>query len=182
MRLVHWKASLVFAVAALAPATLCKAADDPARADPNAGAKPFVALLLPLDSPDFAAPADAVLQGCHAAFSLTRDSPALEVRRTDASIERIVAQYEAAARRGAAVVVGPMTRDGVSALAESGNVSVTTLALNAPEDNAVIPPNLYVFGLSIESEARQVARAAFDDGGIDASGVKSFLQNMDIVL
>ena len=155
MRLVHWKASFVLAVAVLATAALCKAAEDPARA----GAAPRVALLLPLDSPDFGRPADAVLQGCKAAFSLSSSAPVLEVQSTDGAGARIVAQYEAAAGRGAAVIVGPMTRSAVSVLAGSGRISVPTLALNSPE--GAMPPNMYTFGLSIESEARQVARSAF---------------------
>ena len=171
MRFIHLKCLMVFA--ALALAALCKAADDPARANPHAGTKPRVALLLPLDSPDFAAPADAVVRGCRAAFSVTDDGPAIEVRRTDASIARIAAQYDAAADQGAAVVIGPMTRDGVSALAEGGRISVPTLALNAPENAAAIPHNLYVFGLSIESEARQAARVAFADGLRSAALVRA---------
>ena len=159
MRFVHWKASFILAVAVLAPAALCKAAEVPARAEPRAAPGPLVALLLPLDSPDFARPADALLQGCKAAFSLTRNMPVLEVQSTDGAGARVVAQYEAAAGRGAAVIVGPMTRSAVSVLAGSGRISVPTLALNSPE--GAMPPNMYAFGLSIESEARQVARAAF---------------------
>jgi len=159
MRIVHWKASFILAVAVLAPAALCKAAEVPARAGARAAPGPLVALLLPLDSSDFARPADALLQGCKAAFSLTRNTPALEVQSTDGAGAHVVAQYEAAVGRGAAVVVGPLTRSAVTVLAGSGRISVPTLVLNSPE--GVMPPNMYAFGLSIESEARQVARAAF---------------------
>jgi len=157
---------LFFAVAAVAVAALCKAADNPASAASAArtvAPKPLVALLLPLDTPDFAAPAEAVLAGCKAAIALLERRPALEVVRTDASSSHIMAGYEAAATRGATVIVGPMTRNGVTALATSGRVRSLTLALNAPEQAVALPENLYAFGLSVDAEARQVARSAYAD-------------------
>lgn len=165
---------MFFAVAAVAFAALCKAAGDPASAAPVAVApKPFVALLLPLDAPDFAPPAEAVLAGCKAALALVDDRPALEVVRTDTSSAHIMAGYEAAATRGAAVIVGPMTRDGVTALAASGRIRTSTLALNAPGQSVAMPENLYAFGLSIDAEARQVARSAYADHLRDAVVVQS---------
>jgi uncharacterized protein len=61
------------------------------------------------------------------------------------------------------VVVGPMTRSGVSALAASRLVSVPTLGLNLPEEAVALPPKLYTFGLAVETEAQHVARAAYAD-------------------
>jgi len=87
--------------------------------------------------------------------------PALEVVRTDASPGEIVASHQASVARGASVIVGPMTRSGVTALAASGRLAAPTITLNAPEGPAAIPANMYIFGLSIEAEARQVARAAY---------------------
>ena len=135
--------------------------------------RPSVALLLPLDAPEFAPPAEAVLAGCKAALALVEGKPALEVVRTDASSGHIMARYEAAATRGAAVIVGPMTRNGVTALAASGRVRALTLALNAPEQPVAMPENLYAFGLSIDAEARQVARSAYADHLRDAVVVQS---------
>ena len=130
-------------------------------------------MLLPLDAPEFAPPAEAVLAGCKAALALVEGKPALEVVRTDASSGHIMARYEAAATRGAAVIVGPMTRNGVTALAASGRVRSLTLALNAPEQPVAMPENLYAFGLSIDAEARQVARSAYADHLRDAVVVQS---------
>ena len=135
--------------------------------------RPFVALLLPLDAPDFSAPAEAVLAGCKAALAVVEDNPSLKVVRTDASSGHILAGYEAAATRGAAVIVGPMTRDGVTALAASGKVRSLTLALNAPGHAVAMPEHLYAFGLSIDAEARQVARTAYADHLRDAVVVQS---------
>ena len=130
-------------------------------------------MLLPLDAPDFAPPAEAVLAGCKAALAFVDGNPALEVVRTDASSSRIMAGYDAASARGAAVIVGPMTRNGVTALAASGKVRSLTLALNAPEQPVAMPKNLYAFGLSIDAEARQVARSAYADHLRDAVVVQS---------
>jgi outer membrane PBP1 activator LpoA protein len=172
---------LFAAVAAIAVAALCKAADDPASAAPAAArdaaqalaTKPVFALLLPLDATEFAPPAEAVLAGCKAALSIVPGTPTIEVMRTDASGDRIVSGYEAASARGAAVIVGPMTRGGVTALATSGRVRSLTLALNVPEQPLAMPEHLYVFGLSNDAEARQVARSARAEGLRDAVVVQS---------
>jgi outer membrane PBP1 activator LpoA protein len=121
-------------------------------------------MLLPLDSPDFRVAADAVRQGFLAAAARTPAKARIAVRATDASAEGIVAAYAAATEAGAKVVVGPMTRSGVAALAASGKVSVPTLALNQPEGNAALARPLYAFGLAIEGETRHVARLAWRDG------------------
>lgn len=160
--------SLLLGVIALGCCALCKAADDPASAIPTAAAKPFIGLLLPLDDPDFARPAAAVLQGCQAAHAPTDGDPALVVLRSDATPARILSEYAAAVKRGASAIVGPMIRSGVSALAGSGAVSVPTLALSAPEGAGELPAKMEVIGLSIESESRAVARAAHAEGLRDA--------------
>jgi outer membrane PBP1 activator LpoA protein len=148
-------------------AALCWAQTPPASADtaPKPAAPPAdIVLLLPLDSPDFRGAADAVRQGFVAAAAKGPTKPRIVVRATDASPERIVAEYAAATEAGAKVVVGPMTRSGVTALAASGKVSVPTLALNQPEGTATTVRPLYAFGLAIEGETRHVARLAWRDG------------------
>jgi outer membrane PBP1 activator LpoA protein len=84
--------------------------------------------------------------------------------RTDAQASSIIAEYEAAVQRGAAVMVGPLTRSGVTALATAGHITVVTLALNVADGDSPLPPRLYTFGLSAESEARTVARTAYARG------------------
>ncbi len=60
-------------------------------------------------------------------------------------------------------MVGPLIRSAVTAIA-AGDVSVPTLALNAPEGNVPNRPNLHVLSLQIEAEARQAARLAHREG------------------
>ncbi len=99
-----------------------------------------------------------------AALVFAENRQVMRVLRTDARPESILAEYEAAVQSGAAVIVGPLTRSGVSALAAAGRVSVATLALNVADGDAPLPPRLYTFGLSVDAEARIVARMAFARG------------------
>lgn len=132
---------------------------------PKEGQKPHIALLLPLKSASFGQPAEAVRQGAIAASIM--QIPAvlpLQVYPTGDQVEDIVSAYRQALQAGAKIVIGPLTRNGVTALAKSGLVTVPTLALNYPEGEAVLPESLYLFGLTAEGEARQAARRAFNDG------------------
>jgi outer membrane PBP1 activator LpoA protein len=56
-----------------------------------------------------------------------------------------------------------MTRNGVTALARTNRLAVPTLALNQPEGAVAVPDSLFVFGLGVEAEARQIARRAWGD-------------------
>ena len=82
---------------------------------------------------------------------------------TDASSESILSGYDKAVKLGARLVIGPMTRSGVSTLAASKLVSVPTIGLNLPEDKTALPPRFYTFGLALEAEAQLVAQTAFAD-------------------
>ena len=143
---------------------MCWAQAPAASADAPPKPASGITLLLPLESPDFRAAAEAVQQGFTAAALRSSAPPPIAVRATDATPERIVADYVGAILGGARVVVGPMTRSGVSALAASGKVSVPTLALNQPEGDTRSPPGFYVFGLAIEAETRHAARLAAREG------------------
>ena len=143
---------------------LCVAAGDEASTGANsvaAEAQPALALLLPLASPDFARPAEAVRLGFMAAHKHSREQLGVNVIATGASGESILSGYDRAVKLGARLVVGPLTRSGVSVLAASKMVSVPTLGLNLPEDKTALPPRFYTFGLALEAEAQLVAETAF---------------------
>src|SRR5512135_842544 len=131
-------------------------------------AEPHFALLLPLNSPAFGKAADAVKQGFLAAAS--RETNALPVRIypcKDESTE-IVALYQQALANGAIAVAGPLTRNGVAALAASNaQLTTPTLALNLIDDNRT--DQLYFFGLPPEAEARQSAQRATAAGLLSAT-------------
>ena len=145
---------------------LCVAAGNEASAGESAGAspaQPMLALLLPLASSAFARPAEAVKQGFMAAHKHSGEKMKVGIFATDGTGESILSGYDKAVALGARLVVGPMTRSGVSALAASKRVGVTTLGLNLPEDKAALPPGFYTFGLALETEAQLVAQTAFSE-------------------
>lgn len=56
------------------------------------------------------------------------------------------------------LIVGPLAKEEVAALASRSDLKVPVLALNyAPEQERPTPPQLFQFGLSVEDEARQIA-------------------------
>ncbi|MEX0958284.1 MAG: penicillin-binding protein activator [Burkholderiales bacterium] len=141
-------------------------AEDPyAQEDSFQLTEPHIAVILPLQSRNFGRYADSVRLGVLSATSLTYDaSLPVIVYATDDEPVSIMDAYQRAISTGARGVIGPLTRNGVSALAASGLVNVPTLALNAPDMDVRLPPDLYVFGLQIEAEARQVAQFAYREG------------------
>ena len=122
---------------------------------------PHIAVLLPLRSTSVGRQADAVRLGILEAAKVHRGTTLpLVVRATGDESFDVVQAYEDVVRAGARLVIGPLTRSAVTALAGTTVVSVPTLALSAPEDESPLPSSLYVFGLQVENEARQVAQLA----------------------
>src|SRR3990172_524097 len=143
-----------------------------------AAREPHVALILPLASHTFSSHADAVRQGfVAAAKAAAKNAPPVRIYSVNEDTVNVLTIYEQAVESGAQLVVGPLTRNGVAALAASDLVTVPTLALNSLEPRSPQPARLYLFGLSVELEARQVARLAFDDGRR-----KAFIISDDTVL
>ncbi|HXV11569.1 MAG TPA: penicillin-binding protein activator [Burkholderiales bacterium] len=125
---------------------------------------PHIALILPLKSATFGRPAEAVRSGFLAAAKVQGSEPLpLRVYAVGDDPAQTVASYATALAGGARLVVGPLTRNGVTAIA--GNpVPIPTLALNVPDTGTTVPLNLYMLSLQAESEAQQVAQLAFRDG------------------
>ncbi len=133
-------------------------------AAPDTAREPHIALLLPLASPSFGRHAEAVRQGFVAAAKAAgRSAPPIRIYPVNEDTLNVVTIYEQAIESGAQLVVGPLTRSGVAAIAASKLVSVPTLALNALEAKSQQPARLYLLGLGIEPEARQIAQLARAD-------------------
>lgn len=149
----------------LTTASGTRAAEAPSGNEVPAPAKiAHVALLLPLNSSAFGRAAEVVKQGFMAASAIQAGSLPIKIYPSGDKVDDIVSAYSQAMQAGALIVVGPLTKSGVTALASSKQVSVPTLALNLPERDASLPPQLYLLGLAADVEARQVAQAAFADG------------------
>ncbi len=130
-----------------------------------AAREPHIALILPLASPSFGHHADAVRLGfIAAANAAAKGAPPIRIYPVNEDTLNVLTVYEQAVESGARLVVGPLTRNGVAALAASNLVTVPTLALNTLDARSPQPARLYLFGLGAEQEARQIAQLAFDDG------------------
>jgi len=93
--------------------------------------------------------------------SAQKNALPIKLYPTTADALEVLTAYQQALTGGAVMVVGPLTRDAVAALAASSLVKMPTLALNTlDDDRMVIAPQLYFFGLQTENEARFAARLA----------------------
>ncbi|QDQ24899.1 penicillin-binding protein activator [Chitinimonas arctica] len=145
------------------PASAEEASD--ARTEENV---PHIALILPTKAKSLAAPAEVVRQGAMTAELKLGDdnTPKLRLYPTGERDEEALIAYRQAVARGAVGVIGPLTRGSIAKLAAYGRLEVPVLALNSLDglNAASAPANLFALGLSIEAEARQIARAMQRDG------------------
>lgn len=115
-----------------------------------------IALLLPLQSDALAQPAEALRAGFMAGYERDRQGVTVNVIPTGDSSQATLDAYARASEQND-IVVGPLARPAVAALAVSGIVSKPTIALNHPQTNGPLPRQMLVVGLSLEEEASQVA-------------------------
>jgi outer membrane PBP1 activator LpoA protein len=160
------------------------APDTPARPAAPSGPALRIALLLPTRSGPLGPPADALRAGFMAAYERDHDGVIVNLIETTDDTDETISAYMAA-KKDNDIIVGPLSRSSVSAIAASGTVSKPTIALNHPEGRGVdnpIPPQMLVVGLSIEDETRQVAQwAAAEHPGASAlvvSGNSAWQQRM----
>ncbi|MBP6057693.1 MAG: penicillin-binding protein activator [Nitrosomonas sp.] len=126
---------------------------------------PHIALLLPLESPSFGEAANIVKEGFVAATMREQRLPfIIRIYATTDDPLDIFMTYHQALAAGAVFAVGPLTRDGVSAIASSNTLKIPTLALNTVDNLMTLPSKLYLFGLQMETEAGQIAKLALISG------------------
>lgn len=122
-----------------------------------------VAVLLETLSPAFGKATAAVMAGIRSAHARDGQGIMLEFIPISERGEELEEALREFSERGFAMAIGPLTRNGVNLLTEKGELPLPMLALNQPDADRHPPNNLIVFSLAIESEGRQVARAAYDD-------------------
>jgi len=172
-RLLH--ATIIAGLAfVLYGAPIALASDAGAVPIPGSGQTPHIALLLPVNSKIFGQHAGALRDGFRVAAKVQGQS-VLPVREYAVSeeVSNVLEGYRTAVAAGAQVVVGPLTRDAVTALAFGEPVPVPTLALNMPENAGRSPGNLYMLSLQVETEAHQVAQLAWQEGRRNAVVISS---------
>lgn len=137
-------------------------------ASPNASSSPvtgingMIALILPFQAAAFYPAADAIERGFGAAQAHSGGNAQVKIYATEGDKEKIAGIYQQAINEGARYVVGPLTRDEVTALGMIA-LKLPTLALNQPELPST-ESNLYTLGLSLDAEATQIAKIASDYG------------------
>ncbi|MBU6247264.1 MAG: penicillin-binding protein activator [Xanthomonadaceae bacterium] len=126
-----------------------------------------IALLLP-DSPELASAASSVREGFFAAYAdaSRTHAPRAEVRvyGSDGSAAGALKAYRQAVSDGAELVVGPLTRAAVTAVATQPNLPVPVLALNHADDNTPPSASVTEFGLLPETEGAQAADHLIERG------------------
>ena len=153
------------AAAPTSPTSPTSPAQVAAPPQPAASDKPHVALILPLKSAGLGRLAEAVRLGVATAAGTDRaDALPLVTYPTGDDPKELIETYDRAIRQGARLVIGPLSKPAVHAIAGSNAVTVPTLALTAPDSDVMLPDNMYAFGVQLESEARQIARLAQSQG------------------
>jgi outer membrane PBP1 activator LpoA protein len=122
-----------------------------------------VALLLPLSGRASGA-AVSVREGFMTAYYQSPVSQRPHIRVYDTAEMSSVDALSSAAAEGAELVVGPLTRDEVTAVADIAGSRPPVLALNFLPSDRPAPDAFYQFALSPEEEGRQVARRMIADG------------------
>lgn len=123
-----------------------------------------IALLLP-QSGRFAGVADTVRDGFMAAYlDSPIPRPALKVYDTGELRPSMLDAYDHAVADGAALIVGPLLKEQVEALADMRESTIPVLALNYLDSALLGREELFQLGLSPEDEARQAAESAIANG------------------
>jgi outer membrane PBP1 activator LpoA protein len=123
-----------------------------------------IGLILPLSGRQQGA-GTAVRDGFLAALLQQEQAKRPVINVYDSAEMGATTAYRRAVADGAQFIVGPLTKDDVTAIAASGETSVLTLALNQVADESSAPPSLmFQFALDPEEEARQVAQRVAAEG------------------
>ncbi len=129
------------------------------------GAVRQIALLLPMGS-SFSTQARAVHDGFMAMHNINSQPGRPQVVLYDIGGDPglIASFYQNAINEGADFVVGPLGRNAVNALVQSGQITVPTLLLGVSDYIGSITGSVYQFGLKPEQEVTAIAERAAADG------------------
>src|SRR5512135_1073496 len=104
-----------------------------------------IALILPLDVPEFERAAAAVRDGfLDAATAANAKNRVVIIAH---GVDGVIPAFETARQRGVSVAVGPLVRDDLKTLVLSGAELPWTLALNQLEGSTPLPRAIYTFSL-----------------------------------
>ena len=123
---------------------------------------PHIALLLPVTG-RAAVAAISVRDGFMTAYYQLPPKERPRVLIYDTGAQSVADALTQALGAGADIVVGPLTREEVTAAADFPGLRVPVLALNFLPPEHVPPPQFYQYALSPEDEARLVARRVLEE-------------------
>jgi len=106
-----------------------------------------------------------VREYAHEELGLRKTSAYTRFYDTGGNAQLLWSVYQQAIEDGAEFVIGPLLKNSIQQLAQSGHLLIPVLALNQIGDqqsDELLP--LYQFGLAPEDEAQQVADRMFSDG------------------
>ncbi|MBL8514543.1 MAG: penicillin-binding protein activator [Betaproteobacteria bacterium] len=126
---------------------------------------PHIALILPTESKSFGKVADAVKSGfVAAALADGKEAPPYRVYATADDTTALAKEIRRATSDGAILLAAGLTRDGANMLAREAGY-LPALALNAPAANdSELPERFFHVSLSLDSEARLLAKKIGDEG------------------
>lgn len=123
-----------------------------------------VAVILPLNG-QYGQAAAAVRDGILAAYYADQgERPRLRIYAVDESPDSSVRAFEQAIDEGADQIVGPLHREGVSAVAQIVQNGQKVLFLNAPDGGPALPATVAKLALLPDDEVNQVAERLSETG------------------
>jgi outer membrane PBP1 activator LpoA protein len=130
----------------------------PGQRVPAPPASDLIALVLPLDEPAFKLASEAVRDGfLDAAAAAGKGGQCVVIPHGQ---NGVVDAFELARSKGVRVAVGPLVRDDLKALVAADAELPWTLALNQLDGGTRLPPAIFTFPLTVESDGRVLARRA----------------------
>ena len=144
------------------PAMPSTTPEEPRAQRPPAPTSDLVALILPLEVPTYARAADAVRAGFLAAAEAAGEQAKVIV--IGHKEDGVLAAFDQARARGVRVVIGPLLRDDLKTLVLADPEIPWTVALNQLDDRSPLPPTVFSFALTIDSDARVLAHLAQFEG------------------
>ncbi len=122
-----------------------------------------IALLLPMGTTAGTIVRDAFMSAYFNLQEIGGQVPAVKIYDTNGGTD-IRSLHLQARQEGAQLIIGPLLKQDVALLQKEADLGVPTLALNNVEGQTPGSPLLFQFALSPETEARQLANKAWQDG------------------
>lgn len=122
-----------------------------------------IALLLPMGTTAGTIVRDAFMSAYFNLQEIGGQVPAVKIYDTNGGTD-IRSLHLQARQEGAQLIIGPLLKQDVALLQKEADLGVPTLALNNVEGQTPRSPLLFQFALSPETEARQLANKAWQDG------------------